>query len=301
MFLLKRQKTAAYYKTRPNEIDSKLLQVIPDAPRTASSAFPASWDWNLLTDLPGEGKKSESISRTTPVEETKVIEEVTTNNNEEPEITHEQQEEAVEKEDEPPAQEEEEIEKTDMEEVTAEPEVDHEVNGDDNLEENAPQENGEAVEAEEAESHEKEAESHENENTEVLEIEFEETEEPENKEDEAALSYKSDENENVEEREEPKSDTPESQKIGVIEGVVNGEDEVETLNNDENSEEPNRSFNSDDEDAEISELVETGNMEQLASLVLNGEGNKLVGQHSDNPEIQAFLENVPIYMVHVIV
>lgn len=282
--------------------------MIPDAPRTASSAFPASWDWNLLTDLPGEGKKSESVSRTTPVEETKVIEEVTTNNNEEPEITPEQKEEPVEKEDEPPTKEEEEIEKTDMKAVTAEPEVGHEVNGDDNLEEDAPQQNGKAEEAEEAESHEKEteshekeAESHENENAEVLAIEFEETEEPENKEDEAALSYKSDENENVEEREEPKSDTPESQKIGVIEGVVNGEDEVETLNNDENSEEPNRSFNSDDEDAEISELVESGNMEQLASLVLNGEGNKLVGQHSDNPEIQAFLENVPIYMVPIIV
>lgn len=38
-------------------------------------------------------------------------------------------------------------------------------------------------------------------------------------------------------------------------------------------------------------------MEQLASLVLNGEGEKLVGQSSDNPELQTFLENVPVYMV----
>ncbi|GLV41893.1 uncharacterized protein CBL_00355 [Carabus blaptoides fortunei] len=280
-----RQKTAAYYKTRPNEIDSKLLQVIPDAPRTASSAFPASWDWNLLSDSSGESKKSELVSRTTPVEETKVIEEVVTNNNEEPEVTLEQ--EAVEKEDEPPSKEEE-IEKTEMEEITTEPEVESEVNANEDSEA-VLQQNGE--EHEEAE----EVEPSENENVEVLEIEFEETEEPENKEDEAALSYKSDENENIED-EEPKYDTPESQKVGVIEGVVNGEDEVETLNNDENNEEPNRSFTSDDEDSEISELVESGNMEQLALLVLNGEGNKLVGQHSNNPEIQAFLENVPIYM-----
>lgn len=43
-------------------------------------------------------------------------------------------------------------------------------------------------------------------------------------------------------------------------------------------------------------MVESGNMEQLAAIVLNGEGDRLVGQTSDNPEIQAFLDNVPIYM-----
>lgn len=38
-------------------------------------------------------------------------------------------------------------------------------------------------------------------------------------------------------------------------------------------------------------------MEQLAVLVLNGEGNKLMGKTSSQPDIQAFLENVPVYMV----
>lgn len=38
-------------------------------------------------------------------------------------------------------------------------------------------------------------------------------------------------------------------------------------------------------------------MEQLASLVLNGDGRKLIGLTSDQPEIQAFLDNVPAYMV----
>lgn len=37
-------------------------------------------------------------------------------------------------------------------------------------------------------------------------------------------------------------------------------------------------------------------MEQLASLVLNGEGRKLISLYSDQPEIQAFLDNVPAYM-----
>lgn len=38
-------------------------------------------------------------------------------------------------------------------------------------------------------------------------------------------------------------------------------------------------------------------MEQLASLVLNGDGRKLISFNSDQPEIQAFLDNVPAYMV----
>ncbi|VVC92146.1 unnamed protein product [Leptidea sinapis] len=37
-------------------------------------------------------------------------------------------------------------------------------------------------------------------------------------------------------------------------------------------------------------------MEMLATLVLNGEGSRLIGRYSDNSELQAFLENVPTYM-----
>lgn len=50
-------------------------------------------------------------------------------------------------------------------------------------------------------------------------------------------------------------------------------------------------------DPEIEKLVENGNMEQLASLVLNGEGRRLVGRHSKNQELQAFIDRVPSYMV----
>lgn len=45
------------------------------------------------------------------------------------------------------------------------------------------------------------------------------------------------------------------------------------------------------------DVIETGDMEQLAVIVLNGEGKKLLGQRSELPEIQAFLDNVPSYMV----
>lgn len=53
-------------------------------------------------------------------------------------------------------------------------------------------------------------------------------------------------------------------------------------------------------DPEVEELVLKGNMEQLASLVLNGEGRRLVGRQSDDPELQAFIDNVPAYMVCIL-
>lgn len=52
-----------------------------------------------------------------------------------------------------------------------------------------------------------------------------------------------------------------------------------------------------EEDEEVKQLVEEGNMEQLANLVLNGEGHRLIGQTSDDPELQGFLNNVSAYMV----
>lgn len=55
--------------------------------------------------------------------------------------------------------------------------------------------------------------------------------------------------------------------------------------------------NSDIIGEDIATIVERGDMEQLAGLVLNGEGAQLVGMESKQPEIQAFLDNVPAYMV----
>ncbi|XP_018801269.1 PREDICTED: uncharacterized protein LOC108976536 isoform X5 [Bactrocera latifrons] len=50
------------------------------------------------------------------------------------------------------------------------------------------------------------------------------------------------------------------------------------------------------EQSDIREAIEAGDMEQLAQVVLNGDGKKLVNIHSHNPDIQAFLSNVPNYM-----
>lgn len=45
--------------------------------------------------------------------------------------------------------------------------------------------------------------------------------------------------------------------------------------------------------------IDMRDMEQLAEMVLNGDGQFLVGTKSDQPEIQAFLDNVPLYMVRM--
>lgn len=42
-------------------------------------------------------------------------------------------------------------------------------------------------------------------------------------------------------------------------------------------------------------------MEYLAAIVLNGEGGKLIGLDTTQPEIQAFLDNVPAYMVRPLI
>jgi len=44
-------------------------------------------------------------------------------------------------------------------------------------------------------------------------------------------------------------------------------------------------------------MISSGDMEQLAMMVLNGEGKALIGKQSKQPDIQAFLDNVPTYMV----
>lgn len=38
-------------------------------------------------------------------------------------------------------------------------------------------------------------------------------------------------------------------------------------------------------------------MEQLALMVLNGQGRDLIGKKTTQPDIQAFIDNVSTYMV----
>ncbi|XP_073812010.1 uncharacterized protein isoform X7 [Musca autumnalis] len=52
----------------------------------------------------------------------------------------------------------------------------------------------------------------------------------------------------------------------------------------------------DDEESRISRIIASGDMEQLAQIVLNGDGQKLLNVEAKEAEIQAFLRNVPNYM-----
>lgn len=47
----------------------------------------------------------------------------------------------------------------------------------------------------------------------------------------------------------------------------------------------------------IQKMIDSGDMEQLAMVVLNGDGKSLIGKETTQPDIQAFIDNVPTYMV----
>ncbi|XP_072387458.1 uncharacterized protein [Diabrotica undecimpunctata] len=354
-----KQKTAAYYKTRHSEIDSKLLNVVPDCPRSAKESLAANFDWNMLTSSPSMNwiqngvKKAEGILHKSNDEESEnatnghdgtengSADEPVENGNHEPEeINEEQKEETPEASTDPeepdPPKEEQEPEKSEEEpepeeskmepeaedvkeeptpsspgpvepEHEPEPEQEQELEPEDSKEEDPAPDNNNSEETED--KNEPEVEGAEDKEEEVIDsnnngTEAEEEKEPEQedgKEKEKSQSRPASNttrpnsskeattrpnsvksrpsSSHIEDKSRPSSKT--SEKLppvedgeGIIEGVVHGEDEIDPMDNE----------------------VETGNMEQLAAMVLNGEGDRLVGMTSDNPELQTFLENVPTYM-----
>ncbi|XP_030019729.1 uncharacterized protein LOC115439821 isoform X5 [Manduca sexta] len=86
----------------------------------------------------------------------------------------------------------------------------------------------------------------------------------------------------------------------LIEGIISGEAEQDSQDASitEGKESVQREVLIVDNeiDPEVSDLINNANMEMLATLVLNGEGARLIGRSSRNTELQAFLDNVPIYM-----
>lgn len=46
-----KSKTAAYYKSKPNDLDRSLLTIIPEAPRIAQQGFPPNFDWSFITEI----------------------------------------------------------------------------------------------------------------------------------------------------------------------------------------------------------------------------------------------------------
>ncbi|XP_076377405.1 uncharacterized protein LOC117225099 [Megalopta genalis] len=182
------------------------------------------------------------------------------------------------------------------EEAAANPDEAEEKSSDDDVVTGAPAEEAEEAKEEEepenaaAEEEAKEdAEQEEENKEEEPENPEPEAEEEETKEDDADAKPEEQEDENKEERNEP------STGDSGVDDPANDEDQVIAG---EHEELPDAELNeaSMSADPEIEKLMENGNMEQLATLVLNGEGRRLVGRHSKNPELQAFIDRVPSYM-----
>lgn len=342
-----KQKTAAYYKTRASELDAKLLQVIPECPRTAKGeSYLSGWDWSILAS----SLSSEDISK--PLRKARYL----MNNNKNDTDNHIEEHKENGKT-------ETNIEENEKDPVEVQTENDHveNVNGnheEDKVDEQRENDNnnnsgplGSAVNDEtlnndveennkdsedniekmEDESHDEitnvgETEEHVSEdNNQINGNDDQPIENRDNNHDDLEKEYQNGNEETVsqgpspvkrsrpsstattkpmtgtsdeeETKEEPNSikNSAKSSKNsevdpeGVIEGVVDGADEVEVLNKD-------GSGSAEDEEVNVDDLIESGNMEKLAGLVLSGRGKLLEGKKSDNPELQAFLDNVPVYM-----
>ncbi|XP_026300640.1 uncharacterized protein LOC551249 isoform X1 [Apis mellifera] len=145
---------------------------------------------------------------------------------------------------------------------------------------------------EEKESEEKEGEEPEGEDKVDEEEDKEDKEEAEEsqKEDEEGNEQEEENKEEQEERKEP------STGDSGVDDPGNEEDQQVIVGEHEELPEADLNEGTMTADPEIERLLEAGNMEQLATLVLNGEGRRLVGRHSGNTELQTFIDRVPSYM-----
>ncbi|XP_068082154.1 uncharacterized protein [Anabrus simplex] len=142
---------------------------------------------------------------------------------------------------------------------------------------------------EEERQREDEEESHRQEKEEEEEVQRQEEEERPRREEEERLQLEEEERLRVEEeRLQQEAGREEEHPAEAERWVREEEDEGE---GEEDQEDP--------QVAEVRQLIAEGNMEQLATMVLNGEGERLVGMKSDDPEIQTFLNNVPSYMAKI--
>ncbi|CAB0034624.1 unnamed protein product [Trichogramma brassicae] len=99
------------------------------------------------------------------------------------------------------------------------------------------------------------------------------------------------------ENDEQKETEEEATDSGVANTPNNEEQSaVEEKQEEEDNQREETADTEDAADEETEELLENGTMEQLAAIVLTGEGHRLIGRQSSNPELQAFIDNVPAYM-----
>nr|XP_023023300.1 uncharacterized protein LOC111511520 isoform X2 [Leptinotarsa decemlineata] len=368
-----KQKTAAYYKTRNSEMDSKLLNVVPECPRSAKESFATNFDWTMLTSSAasmnglrnGLKKMGKNLLNGTDDNENKESSENIemkgteeenheggihneTNENEhgeekeedklivssnENENSHEKEEENVlesqretndlsgrtedENEDENLTDNiANKISQDAREENTTTPEEMNDNNNDGEEDNREDEKIDNRIEAENDADEIPRSPKKSRPNSQINSVTRPNTQEDvksrptsKNLEKSRPNSQHISQSRSISEsagKSRPTSLTNPSTRPGseeleangsgpivddekVIEGIVHEEDEAM------NNEGLNGTIAADTDD-DIKSLVESGNMELLASLVLNGEGERLVGKTSENPELQSFLENVPLYM-----
>ncbi|XP_029157035.1 uncharacterized protein LOC114929616 isoform X1 [Nylanderia fulva] len=273
-----RQKAAAFYKNRPSDVDLSNLSVIPDAPR-ASTTSPKNWDWKILelgqAALRGMKKIISSDDSAFGSAESTTKD----GSNEEIKKADDEQQEEEKEEPETPNGDEKEEENENEDEANNEEENPEEMN----------EEEQQTAEEETKEDEEKASSDDDVVIGPVAEPTKDEEDGPEAADIEIGIDEESPKIEEIavehEDRNEPSTgDSGVDEEQQVIVGEHEEPAEVEL---DEGSM---------GRDLEVENLLENGNMEQLAALVLNGEGRRLVGRQSGNPELQAFIDNVPTYM-----
>ncbi|KYN04239.1 Arginine kinase [Cyphomyrmex costatus] len=304
-----RQKAPAFYKNRPSDVDLSNLSMIPEAPRV-SDTYPKSWDWRILEGAIIRGMKkvnsddsafgsAESTMKDSDEkkgdDEQENEEAETPNGDEEAENPNGEVEAQNEEEQEAENGEEEEAENGEEEEAQNEDEANDA--GDEN---EAAEDNEEDATNENDEEQEEKASSDDDVVTGlVAEPTKDEEDGPEAVDNEDGIYEESPKIEEIaandetiiehEERNEPSTgdsgvDDPAQDEEQVIVGEHQEPAEVELTEG------------SMGRDLEVDSLLENDDMEQLATLVLNGEGRRLVGRQCGNPELQAFIDNVPTYM-----
>ncbi|XP_021701233.1 uncharacterized protein LOC5567456 isoform X5 [Aedes aegypti] len=327
-----RDKAAEYYKNRPNEIDRSLLTVIPEAPRISQQGFPACFDWTMFTLDEDTDDSNGSQTRMKPflsqnnlldndvnnynsVSKSKSVHNLTNgtltdlpNDESESETKNKEGSTAEEQDEEPEANQQ---ESTGGDAGDESEDVNGDENGDDGAEPtNGNDGNNEAEPAGE-DGHDENDQSNEQpqstavngngyengtQNDQNIKVAVEEP--PVDSEStlrhlEASpkLTETDPDAGNATEEDEQQEKVESPSPAMEIKGTVEGEPDGGQLH----SARPSGNLDSFNGQS-IQETIDSGDMEQLAVIVLDGEGGKLLGRHSNQPEIQAFLDNVPSYM-----
>ncbi|XP_055915941.1 uncharacterized protein LOC129948851 isoform X5 [Eupeodes corollae] len=284
-----KMKTPLYYKQKHNEIERSFLTQVPEAPRV-SQDIPVDWEALASDDNSDDRKKPEinipngrrrsdilgnSVNLLTSRSEANSIE-----NTSEPDLF---QGDSVNEEHPEPALEESES-KDDLDQAI---ENGHMTNSEVDISESDPASPSKTPEETSNLDNEVEPEDEQPEKLpekEDLEIKRIDTPPPINHHQQSQI----DENENNPDFDDKMiSESPTSSM--AIEGFIRGDSE-------DNQVQSESAAYLDDEERYIEAIINSGDMEQLAALVLNGDGKKIMNKKSSKPEIQAFLTNVPAYM-----